>query len=74
MFTQEYEVLDVFRDEEERSSNYFDYVGLGFLDLYYDLSNEEYDAIVDENGDINVFDAIKEGLKKGKAATVLLNQ
>ena len=61
MFTQEYEVLDVFRDEEERSSNYFDYVGLGFLDLYYDLSNEEYDSIVDENGDINVFDAIKEG-------------
>ena len=61
MFTQEYDVLDVDRDDDERASNYFNYVGLGFLDLYYDLSNEGYDAIADENGEVNVFDAIKEG-------------
>ena len=61
MFTQEYDALDVYIDEEERATNYFNYIGLGFLDLCYDLTNEEYDSIVDENGNVNVFDAIKEG-------------
>ena len=60
-FTQEYDVLDVYKDEEERTSSYFNYIGLGFLDFYYDLASEEYDSIVDENGNVNVFDAIKEG-------------
>ena len=31
------------------------------LDVYYDLASEEYDSIVDGNGNVNVFDAIKEG-------------
>ena len=60
-FTQEYDVLDVYKDEDERTSSYFNYIGLGFLDFYYDLASEEYDSIVDENGNVNVFDAIKEG-------------
>ena len=61
MFTQEYDVLDVYKDEDERVSNHFNYIGLGFLDYYYDLSLEEYNSTVDENGDVNIFDAIKEG-------------
>ena len=61
MFTQEYDVLDIYKDEDERSSSYFNYVGLGFLDFYYELTNEEYNSVVDDSGDINIFDAIKEG-------------
>jgi hypothetical protein len=63
MFIQEYDVLDVSRDmeEEESSSNYFNYVGLGFLDSSYELTKEEYDGIVDENGQVNTFDAIARG-------------
>ena len=61
MFTQEYDALDVYIDDEESTRNYFNYIGVGYLDLCYDLTNEEYDSIVDENGNVNVFDAIKEG-------------
>lgn len=61
MFTQEFDVLDVYKDEDDKSSSYFNYTGLGFLDFYYDLSSEEYKTVVDENGNVNVFDAIKEG-------------
>lgn len=63
MFTQEYDVLDAYKGEEEdeKVTNYFNYIGLGFLDLYYDLTAEEYNSIVDESGNVNVFDAIKVG-------------
>lgn len=61
MFTLEYDILDAYKDEDERTSNFFSYIGLGFLDMYYDFSKDKYDSIVDEKGDINTFDAIAEG-------------
>ena len=62
MFTQEYDVLDVYKDgDEEKTTSFFSYIGLGFLDMMYDLSKDEYDSIVDEKGNINVFDAISVG-------------
>ena len=63
MFTQEYDVLDVYKDDEEgeRSSSYFNYVGLGFLDSYYVLNKEQYSQIIDAKGEINTFDAIAIG-------------
>ena len=63
MFTQEYDVLDVYNDidGEEKNSSYFNYTSYGFLDLYYELSDEEYENILDENGEINTFDAIAKG-------------
>jgi len=64
MFTQEYDVLDVYNDsddEEEKNSSYYNYTSLGFLDSYYVLSDEQYAELKDENGDINIFDAIAIG-------------
>lgn len=63
MFTQQYDALDVYNDTEaeEKSSSYFSYIGQGFLDSYYMLTKEQYDEIVDEKGDINIFDAIAVG-------------
>ena len=63
MFTQEYDVLDVYNDseDEEKNSSYYNYTSLGFLDSYYVLSDEQYAELKDENGDINIFDAIAIG-------------
>ena len=63
MFTQEYDVLDVYNDseDEEKNSSYYNYTSLGFLDSYYVLSDEQYTELKDENGDINIFDAIAIG-------------
>ena len=63
MFTQEYNVLDVYNDvdEEDKNTSYFNYISLGFLDSYYMLSKEQYDEISDENGEINIFDAMAIG-------------
>jgi hypothetical protein len=63
MFTQEYNVLDLYKDseEDEKTASYFNYISLGFLDLYYDLTEEQYDKIVDDSGEINIFDAISAG-------------
>lgn len=64
MFTQEYDVLDVSKDPDEdtRSSHYFSYVGLGFLDSYYELTDEQYKAVADEKGEVNTSDAIASGV------------
>ena len=61
MFTQEYDVLDLDKDDEEKYASYFNYIGLGFLDFYYVLNEDQYDSVIDENGDINTFDAIAIG-------------
>lgn len=62
MFTQEYDVLDVYKDgDEEKTTSFFSYIGLGFLDIMHDLSEDEYDSIVDEKGNVNIFDAIAVG-------------
>ena len=63
MYTQKYDVLDVYNDEdvEESNSSYFNYISLGFLDSYYEITDEQFDEIKDENGNINTFDAISIG-------------
>ena len=61
LYTQEYDVLEVSRDEEERMTNYFNYNGSGIFGSYYDLTSEQYDSIADEKGNIDTFDAISEG-------------
>ena len=69
-YTQEYDVLNIdndydfdsFNDEEDfKTSSYFNYGGYGMFGYYYDLSEEQYDSIVDENGNIDTFDAIATG-------------
>lgn len=60
-YSQEYDVLDLDYDEDEKVSNYFNYFGGGVFGIYHDLTTEEYDSIVDENGNIDVFDAIAKG-------------
>ena len=69
-YTQEYDVLDIdndydfenFNDDEDpKTSSYFNYGGYGMFGFYYDLSEDQYNSIVDENGDIDVFDALATG-------------
>lgn len=69
-YTQEYDVLDInngydfesFSDDEEpKTSSYFNYGGYGMFGFYYDLNEEQYDSIVDENGNVDTFDAIATG-------------
>ena len=70
MYTQEYDVLDInndydfenFNDDEEhKTSSYFNYGGYGMFGYYYDLSEEQYNSIVDEKGNVDTFDAIATG-------------
>lgn len=70
MYTQEYDVLDInndydfesFNDDEEpKTSSYFNYGGYGMFGYYYDLNEEQYNSIVDENGNVDTFDAIATG-------------
>ena len=70
MFTQEYDVLDInndhdfesFNDDEDpKTSSYFNYGGYGMFGFYYDLSEDQYNSIVDENGNVDTFDAIATG-------------
>ena len=61
MYTQEYDVLDIDNDEGERASNYFNYSGSGLFGMYYDLNADEYNSIVDEKGNVDIFDAISKG-------------
>ena len=60
-YTQEYDVLDIDKDEDTKVSNYFNYGGYGIFGFYYDLEKDEYDSIVDEKGNIDTFDAIATG-------------
>jgi len=69
MYIQEYDVLDIDNNydlsdvdnNDEKVSSYFNYSGRGLFGSYYDLSNDEYDSIVDEKGNIDTFDAIAKG-------------
>ena len=70
MYTQEYDVLDInndydfesFNDDEEpKTSSYFNYGGYGMFGFYYDLSEDQYNSIVDEKGNVDTFDAIATG-------------
>ena len=70
MYTQEYDVLDInndydfesFNDEEDpKTSSYFNYGGYGMFGFYYDLSEDQYNSIVDEKGNVDTFDAIATG-------------
>ena len=61
-YTQDYDVLEISEnDEGEKVSNYFNYLGYGMLGYYYNLTNDEYNSIVDEKGNIETFDAIATG-------------
>lgn len=69
-YTQEYDVLDInndydfenFNDDEEpKTSSYFNYGGYGVFGYYYDLSEDQYNSIVDEKGNVDTFDAIATG-------------
>ena len=62
IYSQEYDVLDIEKDGEERTSNYFNYVGVGICGFFYDLNSEQYNSIVDEKGNVDTFDAISTGL------------
>ena len=63
MFIHEYDVLDLYNDNEinEKNKSFYNYISSGFLDSYYILSEEQYNGIVDEKGEINTFDAIAIG-------------
>ena len=68
MYSQEYNVLDIYNDysdienyQDEKATSYFNYLGSGFLGMYHDLTVDEYNSIVDENGNIDTFDAIAQG-------------
>ena len=61
MYTQEYDVLDIVNNEDERTSSYLNYSGSGFFGMYYDLTADQYNSIVDENGNIDIFDAMSVG-------------
>ena len=69
-YTQEYDVLDInndydfesFNDDEEpKTSSYFNYGGYGMFGYYYELSEDQYNSIVDEKGNVDTFDAIATG-------------
>lgn len=69
-YIQEYDVLDIDNDydllevdaeDEGKVSSYFNYAGRGLFGSYYDLTADEYNSIVDENGNIDTFDAIAIG-------------
>ena len=62
MFQQEYEVLDVDRSEDEIVTSNFTYTGVGFLDMYYDITKDTYDALMAESGNVNTFDALASGI------------
>ena len=62
MYSQDYDVLDISEnDEGEKVSNYFNYTGRGIFGFYYDLTEDKYNSIVDDNGDIDTFEAIAVG-------------
>ncbi len=61
MYSQQYDVLDVYREDGESVTNFFSYVGDGILGIYHDLTSEQYDSVVDEEGNIDIFDAISVG-------------
>lgn len=70
MYAQEYDVLDINNDydfedynddEDSKTSSYFNYGGYGMFGFYYDLTEDQYNSIVDEEGDIDVLDAIATG-------------
>ena len=61
MYSQEYDVLEINNDEDEKVSSYFNYTGSGMFGFYHDLSEEQYNSIIDENGNVDVFDAIAVG-------------
>lgn len=68
LYTQEYDVLEIENetldpnDEEyNKVSSYFNYGGYGLFGFYYDLTDDQYDSIVDEKGNIDTFDAISVG-------------
>ena len=68
IYTQDYDVLDIDNDfdisddfNEEKTSNYFNYGGYGFFGFYYDLTDDQYDSIADDYGNIDIFDAIAVG-------------
>ena len=61
MYSQEYDVLDLYSDEEEKTSSYLNYSGAGFFGMYYDLTVDQYNSVVDEKGNVDTFDAIAEG-------------
>ena len=70
MYTQDYDVLDISQDSinvditdeyQERVHNYFNYSGVGFLDFYYVLDDNQYKSIVDNKRNVNVFDALSKG-------------
>lgn len=61
-YIQEYDVLEVNYDEDSKVSNYFNYDGRGMFGFYYDLNEDQYGSIVDEKGNVEIFDAIAKGL------------
>ncbi|MDY6431092.1 MAG: hypothetical protein SPL00_04845 [Bacilli bacterium] len=61
-YIQEYDVFEINYDEDSKVSSYFNYDGRGMFGFYYDLKEDQYGSIVDEKGNIEIFDAIAKGL------------
>ena len=63
-FTNEYSILDIEEaDEDEyKITNFFNYTGIGWLNSYYILSDDNYDSLMDDYGEINIFDAMSKGV------------
>ena len=61
VYTHEFNVLDIEEEDGDKITNYYNYAGLGYFDYYYHLSNDAYDSLADENGNVNTFDALAKG-------------
>lgn len=61
IYTHEFNVLEIEEDDDDKVTNYFNYAGFGNFDYYYQLSEENYNSIVDEKGNANTFDALAKG-------------
>ena len=60
-YTNEYSILDIENSEDGKITNFFNYTGLGWLDFYYTLSEDDYSSLMGSYGDINIFDAMSIG-------------
>ena len=61
IYTHEFNVLEIEEEDDDKITNYFNYAGFGNFDYYYQLSEENYNSLIDDKGIINTFDALSKG-------------